>query len=280
MSASLYSTTFHETAPNIHYSPRLSCFQETFESRTVNAQHCLVVTSSYLFGHHALLHVSERRSWSSNAQEKRSFSIQIPRCQLREWEQSSSVLPISENPQVKFTGAEHILATTIAHTIALGSTNVQNGIGCAIEKVNETYESLTHQLENRINMVKREISASVKAQNGLSEKTKSILSQLHRTGDAFIKQSRRFIGAVAAIGAGAGLILGDPIKDDACTTLSIFNMCNDNSQLSPDFEALMDTNSKLFWLCSASRQRMTITSSYLVMKSKNHNTMSSKSRTM
>ena len=150
--------------------------------------------------------------------------------------------PFPKIPEVNLTGAEQMLAAAIARTIALGSTYVtRNRKSCAIEKINETYGLLTQQLENRIKMVKQEMSASVKDQNGLSEITNSFLPQIHRTEEASIKQNRRFIGAVAAIGAGAGLILGDPIKDAACTALVIFTMCDDNSQLSPDIEAAMDT---------------------------------------
>ena len=135
-----------------------------------------------------------------------------------------------------------MLATGIARTIALGSTYAtRSGNGCAIEKINETYGLLTQQLGNRINMVKQEMSASVKDQNGLSEIRNSFLPQIHRTEEASIKRTKRFIGAVAAIGAGAGLIPSDPIKDAACTALSIFNMCDDNSQLTRDIEAAMDT---------------------------------------
>ena len=150
--------------------------------------------------------------------------------------------PFPKIPEVYLTGAEQMLSTAIARTIALGSTYAtRDGYGCAIEKINETYELLTQQLENRINMLKIEMSASVKDQNGLCDITKAFLPQIHRTEEASIKRTRRFIGAVAAIGAGAGLILGDPIKEAACTALSIFNMCDDNSQLSRDIEAVMDT---------------------------------------
>ena len=150
--------------------------------------------------------------------------------------------PFSKIPEVNLTGAEQMLATAIVRTTTLGSTYSNgNGNGCAIEKINETYDLLTQQLENRINMVKKEMSASVKDQNGLSEITKSFLPQIHRTEETSVKRTRRFIGAIAAIGAGAGLILGDPIKDAECTALSIFNMCRDNSQLSRDIEAALDT---------------------------------------
>ena len=157
-----------------------------------------------------------------------------------ESERKVRVFSFPKIPEVNLTGAEHMLARAIARTIALGSTYAtRNGNGCAIEKINETYDLLTQQLQKRINMVKQ-MSATVKDQNGLSEITKSFLPQIHRTEEASIKRSRCFIGAVAVIGAGSGLLL-DPIKEAACTALSIFNMCNDNSQLSRDIEAAMDT---------------------------------------
>ena len=88
--------------------------------------------------------------------------------------------PFPKIPEVNLTGAEQMLTTAIARRIALGSTYAtRNGNGCAIEKINEAYDLLTQQLENRINMVKQEMSASVKDQNGLSEITKSFLPQIH-----------------------------------------------------------------------------------------------------
>ena len=148
--------------------------------------------------------------------------------------------PFPKIPELNFTGAELIMATAIARTIALGRTYAPNGNVCAIEKINETYDLLVQQLENRTNMVKLEMSASVKDQNGLSEITKSFLPQIHRK-EASVKRTRRFAVDVAAIGEGARLILSDPIKDAACTALCIFKMCNDNSQLSRDIAAAMDT---------------------------------------
>ena len=66
LSAYLYFTTFYDTAPNAHYSPRLSCFQETFKCRTVTPHHCLVVTFLNLFDNHTLLQVPQWRSRSSS----------------------------------------------------------------------------------------------------------------------------------------------------------------------------------------------------------------------
>ena len=87
------------------------------------------------------------------------------------------------------------------------------------------------------------MSASVKYQNGLSEITKSFLLQVHRTEEISLQRTS-FLGAVAATGAGAGLSLGDPIENGACTALSIFNTYNDNNELSRDFEAAKDAQQR------------------------------------
>ena len=109
-----------------------------------------------------------------------------------------------------------MLATAIAEKMALGSTYAtRNGNGCAIEKINENYDLLTQQLENRISMVKREMSALIKDQNGLFKVKKFFLPQIQGTEEASIKRTIRSFGAVVALGACAGLILGDPIKDVA-----------------------------------------------------------------
>ena len=48
--------------------------------------------------------------------------------------------------------------------------------------------------------------------------------------------SGRFIGAINAFGPGASLILGDPLKEAACTADSIFNLCDDTRSLSNGVE--------------------------------------------
>ena len=44
-------------------------------------------------------------------------------------------------------------------------------------------------------------------------------------------RTRRLIGAVAALAAGTGFNLGEPIKDVACNALSIFNLCDSTEEL-------------------------------------------------
>ena len=49
-------------------------------------------------------------------------------------------------------------------------------------------------------------------------------------------RTRRLIGAVAALAAGTGFILGEPIKDAACNALSIFNLCDSTEDLERELD--------------------------------------------
>ena len=122
-------------------------------------------------------------------------------------------------------------------------------------------------------MVKLEMSASVKEENGLPEITKSSLLQIYRIEEDSVQRTSCFTVAVASAGAGAGVILSDRIKDVAFTALTIFNICNDNSQLLRDIEAAMDTQQQANLTLQRGRQRMTIISSYSVMTSKKNKTI-------
>ena len=51
--------------------------------------------------------------------------------------------------------------------------------------------------------------------------------------------SPRAIGLIAAAVGAAGLILGDPVKDAACSARSIFRLCSDNTELEADVENLL-----------------------------------------
>ena len=61
---------------------------------------------------------------------------------------------------------------------------------------------------------------------------------------ATLPLSRRFFGAIGDLGAGAGLIFGDPLKEAACTTVAILNLCGDTNSLSKDVEDLPRTKKK------------------------------------
>ena len=52
-------------------------------------------------------------------------------------------------------------------------------------------------------------------------------------------RQRRFILALKAASGPAGLILGNPLKDVACSALSIFKLCSDNRDLKKDISTVM-----------------------------------------
>ena len=52
-------------------------------------------------------------------------------------------------------------------------------------------------------------------------------------------RSRRAIGLIAPAADAAGLILGDPVKDAACSALLIFSLCSDNTELEADVENML-----------------------------------------
>ena len=52
-------------------------------------------------------------------------------------------------------------------------------------------------------------------------------------------RSPRAIGLIAAAAGAAGLILGDSVKDAACSALSIFSLCSDNTKLEADVENVL-----------------------------------------
>ena len=52
-------------------------------------------------------------------------------------------------------------------------------------------------------------------------------------------RSRRAIGLIAAAVGAAGLILGDPVKDAACSALSVFSLCSDKTKLGADVEHML-----------------------------------------
>ena len=93
------------------------------------------------------------------------------------------------------------------------------------------------------NHLKTEISEAQSELNNLSAIAESFFPTIASLGTSRQRRStadeephnrtrtRRLIGAVAALAAGTGFILGEPIKDAACNALSIFNLCDSTEEL-------------------------------------------------
>ena len=53
------------------------------------------------------------------------------------------------------------------------------------------------------------------------------------------RRSPRANGLITAATSAGGLILGNPVKDAACSALSIFSLCSDNTELDADVDNLL-----------------------------------------
>ena len=101
-------------------------------------------------------------------------------------------------------------------------------------------------MENMQNHLNTEVNEAQSGLNTLSEIAESFFPPVASLGTPRQRRSideesphnrtRRLIAAVAALGAGNGFILGEPIKDAACNALSISNLCDSTE----DFERELD----------------------------------------
>ena len=102
-------------------------------------------------------------------------------------------------------------------------------------------ESVMQQMDNRYKYLKQEVNEAQIELNTLSDVEESFFPPESSLGttrqgrslneDEPHNRTRRLIGAVAALAAGTGFILGEPIKDAACNALSIFNPCDSTENL-------------------------------------------------
>ena len=72
-------------------------------------------------------------------------------------------------------------------------------------------------------LIKLEVKQAADEQDKVADVMESLLPKQYERDAATLPRSKRFIGAIAVLGASAGLILGDPLKEAACTVVSIFN---------------------------------------------------------
>ena len=113
--------------------------------------------------------------------------------------------------------------------------------GCNNNTFNESHIPVLQQMENMYNHLKTEIHEAQSELNTLSAIAESVFPPLASLGTPRQRRSidkeepynrtQRLIGAVAALSAGTGFILGEPIKDAACNALSLFNICDSTEEL-------------------------------------------------
>ena len=139
------------------------------------------------------------------------------------------------------------------HAILLESnqklTNMQYRVEqawCNNLTFNESHIPVTQQKDNMHKYLKQELNEAQLELNTLSDVAESFFPPKSSPGatrqrrsmdeEAPHNRTRRLIGAVEALAAGTGFILGEPIKDAACNTLSNFNLCDCTEELEQELD--------------------------------------------
>ena len=89
-------------------------------------------------------------------------------------------------------------------------------------------------------MIRKEINAAHTDQNQLVEVDSSFFPPSIKP-DHGTARSKSAVGKIAAASGAAGLVLGSPVKDAACSALSVFNLCTDNKDLEENVDHVMAT---------------------------------------
>ena len=150
--------------------------------------------------------------------------------------------PFPKMPLINITNAINMINAFQTAPRSIGGMYINTN--CKFTDVNDTYDLLLQQLVTRVNFLQTELAAAQQEEDTLLEVVNSFIPPAVRQSDD-IARPRRAIAAIAAIAAGAGMVLGEPIKDAACSALSIFNLCHTNEDLSRDVERIMSTQQEI-----------------------------------
>ena len=106
----------------------------------------------------------------------------------------------------------------------------------ASEKANELP---FNRIDEQLTILDRKITEAKADRYHPVEFATSFLSQKSMLAGNTGSRSPRASGLIADAAGAAGLILGDPVKDAACSGLSIFSLCSDNTELEADVKNLL-----------------------------------------
>ena len=152
--------------------------------------------------------------------------------------------PFPTLPDVNIDGVHAIILESNAKLSRMQYRVAQ--AGCNNLTFNESHVPVLQQMENMHNHLKTEINEAQSELNTLSAIAESFFPPIASLGTPRQRRSidveephnrtRRLIGAVAALAAGTGFILDEPIKNAACNALSIFNLCDSTDDLERELD--------------------------------------------
>ena len=144
--------------------------------------------------------------------------------------------PFPRLPEINLTEAYSLVAHR-GHSDTMAGMNTVKRCQTAVSE--EAYELLFNRIDEQLTILDKEIAEAKADRNRLVEIATSFLPQQSMLAGNTGSRSRRAIGIIAAAAGAAGLILGDPVKDAACSALSIFSLCSDNTELEADVENML-----------------------------------------
>ena len=145
--------------------------------------------------------------------------------------------PFPRLPEINLTEA-HSLVAHKGHSDTMAAMNTVKK--CQTAASGDAYELLFNRIDEQLTILDKEIAEADKDRNRLVEIATSFLPQQSMLAGERNNRSRRAIGLIAAAAGAAGLILGDPVKDAACSALSIFSLCSDNTEIEADVENMLN----------------------------------------
>ena len=144
--------------------------------------------------------------------------------------------PIPRLPEIFLTEAFSLVAHR-GHSDTMAAMNTVKRCQTAVSE--EAYELLVNRIDEQLTVLDKEIAGADKDRNRLVEIATSFLPQQSMLAGERNNRSPRAIGLIAAAAGAAGLILGDPVKDAACSALSISSLCSDKTDLEADVENML-----------------------------------------
>ena len=144
--------------------------------------------------------------------------------------------PFPRLPEINLTEAYSLVAQR-GHSDTLAGKNTVKR--CRTAASENAYELFFNRIDEQLTILDKEIAEAKTDRNRLVEIATSFLPQQSMPAGNTGSRSPRAFGLIARAAGAAGLILGDQVEDDACSALSIFSLCSDNTELEADDDNLI-----------------------------------------
>ena len=169
-----------------------------------------------------------------------AFVFQFPAVTTESESKVRVFSPFPRIPDINLTNKYTILQQRGHSDTLAGMTSVKM---CDTADMEHSYDNLFNRLEEKLRILENKIQAVQTDQHDLVTMASSFLPPSIHPHEA-PSRNKRAIGLIAASAGATGLALGDPVKEVACTALSIFNICTDTTDLQNDIDGILATQNQ------------------------------------